>query len=143
VARNKRSFLLLGDVPQKRIYVCRANNTVGPGSQCEISVEGEELCLLSYCCCFSFPFASSLTHSLSVRLRACIARTKKARLNNMYKDVRGLKEKNEGRRWWWQKCNCERMSVRRRKEKGKESRSCGKFRYHTKEGNNFSRLQVI
>ncbi|KAG5680757.1 hypothetical protein PVAND_010244 [Polypedilum vanderplanki] len=38
--RNKKSYLVLGDVPQKRIYVCRTNNTVGPGSQCEISVEG-------------------------------------------------------------------------------------------------------
>lgn len=40
--RNKKSYLTLGDVPQKRIYVCRANNTVGPGSQCEISVEGKQ-----------------------------------------------------------------------------------------------------
>jgi hypothetical protein len=40
--RHKKSYLILGDVPQKRIYVCRANNTVGPGLQCEISVEGKQ-----------------------------------------------------------------------------------------------------
>lgn len=41
--RNKRSYLILGDVPQKRIYICQANNTVGPGSYCEIAVEGKHL----------------------------------------------------------------------------------------------------
>lgn len=39
--RNKRSYLILGDVPQKRTYICRANNTVGSGSYCEITVEGK------------------------------------------------------------------------------------------------------
>lgn len=38
--RNKKSYLQLGDVPQKRTYYCRANNTVGPGTYCEITVEG-------------------------------------------------------------------------------------------------------
>ncbi|KAL7033530.1 hypothetical protein ACKWTF_007630 [Chironomus riparius] len=41
--RNKKSYLILGDVPQKRVYICRSNNTVGTGSQCEISVEGHLL----------------------------------------------------------------------------------------------------
>jgi hypothetical protein len=39
--RNKKSYLILGDVPQRRTYVCRANNTVGAGTQCEISVDGK------------------------------------------------------------------------------------------------------
>lgn len=39
--RNKRSYLKLGEVPRKRVYVCRANNTVGAGSYCEITVEGK------------------------------------------------------------------------------------------------------
>ena len=39
--RNKKSYLKLGDVPQKRTYICRANNTVGPGTYCEITVEGK------------------------------------------------------------------------------------------------------
>lgn len=39
--QDKRSYLTLGDVPQKRIYVCHANNTVGQGSKCEIIVEGK------------------------------------------------------------------------------------------------------
>ena len=39
--RNKKSYLILGVVPQKRVYVCRADNTVGIGSHCEISVEGK------------------------------------------------------------------------------------------------------
>jgi hypothetical protein len=39
---DKSSYLILGDVPQKRIYVCHANNTVGLGSKCEIVVEGKQ-----------------------------------------------------------------------------------------------------
>lgn len=44
--RNTRSYLKLGDVPQKRTYVCRANNTVGPGTYCDITVEGKQDFLL-------------------------------------------------------------------------------------------------
>lgn len=40
--RNKKSHLSLGESPQKRIYVCHANNTVGQGSRCEIIVEGKQ-----------------------------------------------------------------------------------------------------
>lgn len=38
--RNKKSYLKLGDVPQKRIYRCRADNIVGAGTYCERVVEG-------------------------------------------------------------------------------------------------------
>ena len=39
---NRKSYLVLSDdVHQKRVYRCRANNTVGVGMFCEISVEGE------------------------------------------------------------------------------------------------------
>ncbi|CRK99567.1 CLUMA_CG012880, isoform B [Clunio marinus] len=42
--RDTKSYLRLGDVPNKRVYYCRANNSVvdlvGPGSFCEITVEG-------------------------------------------------------------------------------------------------------
>lgn len=40
--QDKRSYLTLGEFPQKRIYVCHANNTVGQGSRCEIIVEGKQ-----------------------------------------------------------------------------------------------------
>lgn len=40
--QDKRSYLTLGIVPQKRIYVCHANNTVGQGLKCEITVEGKQ-----------------------------------------------------------------------------------------------------
>lgn len=38
---NRKSYLVLSDdVHQKRVYRCRANNTVGVGMFCEIPVEG-------------------------------------------------------------------------------------------------------
>lgn len=38
---NRKSYLVLSDdVNQKRVYRCRANNTVGVGMFCEIPVEG-------------------------------------------------------------------------------------------------------
>lgn len=40
--RNKKSYLTLDIVPQKRIYVCHANNTAGQGSRCELAVEGKQ-----------------------------------------------------------------------------------------------------
>lgn len=39
---DKRSYLKLGDGPQKRTFTCRANNTVGAGTYCEITIEGKE-----------------------------------------------------------------------------------------------------
>lgn len=46
---NRKSFLVLSDdVHQKRVYRCRANNTVGVGMFCEIPVEGQLIFMFSF-----------------------------------------------------------------------------------------------
>lgn len=42
--RGKLSILILEDSPYRRTYICRANNSVGVGQTCELTVEGEFLC---------------------------------------------------------------------------------------------------
>lgn len=82
--RNKKSYLLLGDVPQKRVYVCRANNTVGLGSQCEISVEGKH-CLYSFTGFFlsSSVYSRPHTYLLFPFLR-CFDEMKRSYLNVIF-----------------------------------------------------------
>lgn len=60
--RNKRSYLKLGDVPQMRTYICHANNTVGEGSICKITVVGKYMeALIS-----TFDFLRKVTSKQSI-----------------------------------------------------------------------------
>lgn len=38
--KGKISILILEDSPYRRTYICRADNSVGPGQTCEMTVEG-------------------------------------------------------------------------------------------------------
>ena len=39
---DKKSYLKLGKFPRERTHSCRATNSIGPGSICEINVEGKQ-----------------------------------------------------------------------------------------------------